>query len=305
MPTLNGMATVTPTLVRLSRGYVEVTGPEAADFLERMVSNEVASLEPGEARRALLLTPKGRIVAPLRAVREGPEAFLLITEAELAETLASTLAARSLRGQVRDRGQALPRLPQARRGRGDPQRRLRRRGLRELGRGRAGGCSRRASSSRCASTRPRRSGAASWTRASSPPRRGSTRRTSRSRRAATPARSRSRACTTAATRTGGCGCSRSRARARATRSLHGEKVVGRVTSAVPGRALGYVRREVSDDADPRDRRRRGAATLAPPAPVAQGIERCPAEAEVASSNLAGRIAYSLESALAAAGFGRA
>ena len=29
---------------------------------------------------------------------------------------------------------------------------------------------------------------------------------------------------------------------------HGEKAVGRVTSAVPGRALGYVRREVPDDA---------------------------------------------------------
>jgi tRNA-modifying protein YgfZ len=85
------MATVTPTLVRLSRGYVAVSGPEAADFLERMVSNEVVSLEPGEARPALLLTPKGRIVAPLRAVREGPEAFLLITEAELAEPVASAL----------------------------------------------------------------------------------------------------------------------------------------------------------------------------------------------------------------------
>ena len=85
------VATVTPTLVRLSRGYVAVTGPEAADFLERMVSNEVASLAPGQDRRALLLTPKGRIVAPLRVVREGREAFLLITEAELAETLASTL----------------------------------------------------------------------------------------------------------------------------------------------------------------------------------------------------------------------
>jgi tRNA-modifying protein YgfZ len=91
VPTLNGMATAVPTLVRLSRGYVAVTGPDAADFLERMVSNEVASLEPDEARLALLLTPKGRIVAPLRAVREGPDAFLLITEAELAETLASTL----------------------------------------------------------------------------------------------------------------------------------------------------------------------------------------------------------------------
>ena len=83
--------TVTGTLYRLDRGYVAVSGPEAAEFLERMVSNEVASLEPGEARPALLLTPKSRIVAPLRVVREGPESFLLITEAELAETVSSTL----------------------------------------------------------------------------------------------------------------------------------------------------------------------------------------------------------------------
>jgi folate-binding protein YgfZ len=84
------MATV-QTLYRLDRGYVAVTGPEAADFLERMVSNEVVSLEPGDARLALLLTPKSRIVAPLRVVREGAEAFLLITESSLAETVASAL----------------------------------------------------------------------------------------------------------------------------------------------------------------------------------------------------------------------
>jgi folate-binding protein YgfZ len=83
--------TAVPTLVRLDRGYVSVTGPEAADFLERMLSNEVATLEPGEARRALLLTPKGRIVAPLRAVREEPESFLLITESSLAEVVSSAL----------------------------------------------------------------------------------------------------------------------------------------------------------------------------------------------------------------------
>ena len=85
------MATVASTLFRLNRGYVAVTGPEAADFLERMLSNEVASLEPGAARPALLLTPKGRIIAPLRIVREAQDAFLLITEAELAEPVASAL----------------------------------------------------------------------------------------------------------------------------------------------------------------------------------------------------------------------
>jgi len=85
------MPATTTTLYRLDRGYVEVSGPEAAAFLERMVSNEVVSLEQGDARPALLLTPKSRIVAPLRVVREGPESFLLITEADLAATVSSTL----------------------------------------------------------------------------------------------------------------------------------------------------------------------------------------------------------------------
>ena len=84
------MATV-QTLIRLDRGYVAVSGPEAGDFLERMVSNEVVSLEPGEMRKALLLTPKSRIVAPLRVVREGPDSFLLITQASLADAVASAL----------------------------------------------------------------------------------------------------------------------------------------------------------------------------------------------------------------------
>jgi tRNA-modifying protein YgfZ len=79
------------TLIRLDRGYVAVSGPEAGDFLERMVSNEVVSLEPGEASKALLLTPRSRIIAPLRVLREGHDAFLLLTERGLAEAVASTL----------------------------------------------------------------------------------------------------------------------------------------------------------------------------------------------------------------------
>ena len=86
------VATVSSSVVRLDRGYVGVAGPDAADFLERMLSNEVASLEPGEARPALLLTPKSRIIAPLRVVREEPEAFLLITDAGLADAVASALS---------------------------------------------------------------------------------------------------------------------------------------------------------------------------------------------------------------------
>ena len=85
------VAIIAPTVVQLSRGYVRVAGPDAADFLERMLSNEVQGLDAGSAQQALLLTPKGRMIAPLRAVRESEDAFLLITEAELAEAVSTTL----------------------------------------------------------------------------------------------------------------------------------------------------------------------------------------------------------------------
>jgi folate-binding protein YgfZ len=85
------MAIFAPAVVRLSRGYVRVAGQDAAEFLERMLSNEVQSLGEGEARQALLLTPKGRIIAPLRVVREAEDAFLLITETELAEVVSTAL----------------------------------------------------------------------------------------------------------------------------------------------------------------------------------------------------------------------
>ena len=215
-----------------------------------MVSNEVVTLEPGEARPALLLTPKSRIVAPLRVVREGPESFLLITEADArrdrrarrccarasrpsarsssSRTAATCSSARARGSRNDDYGvEAFESWAEEEREAAEPERR----------------------SSACGSRRARPSGAASSTRRSSPPRPGSTRRTSRSRRAATRARSRSRGCTTAAARTGASPCSRSRRRAPATRSSSTEKTVGRVTSAVPGRALGYVRREVADDAE--------------------------------------------------------
>ena len=81
-------------IFRLDRGYVEVSGPDAADFLERMLSNEISTLEVGAAVPALLLTPKGRIIAPLRAARIAPEAFLLvIATSELAAPVAASLRA--------------------------------------------------------------------------------------------------------------------------------------------------------------------------------------------------------------------
>jgi len=69
------------------RDFVAVRGPEAEDFLQRMLSNDVAQA-PCDA---LLLTPKGRIIAPLRVLRRGDGDFLLLTEPGLGETVRGTL----------------------------------------------------------------------------------------------------------------------------------------------------------------------------------------------------------------------
>jgi hypothetical protein len=53
------MEIAAPTVVRLDRGYVRVEGPEAADFLERMLSNEVATLGVAEARQAFPADDEG------------------------------------------------------------------------------------------------------------------------------------------------------------------------------------------------------------------------------------------------------
>ena len=56
-----------------------------------MLSNDVAALAPGESCDALLLTPKARVIAPMRIVRRAPDDFLLLTEPELGHTLRNQL----------------------------------------------------------------------------------------------------------------------------------------------------------------------------------------------------------------------
>ena len=56
-----------------------------------MVSNDVEALAVGEACDALLLTAKARVIAPLRVLRRGEEDFLVLTEPELGETVRTQL----------------------------------------------------------------------------------------------------------------------------------------------------------------------------------------------------------------------
>jgi folate-binding protein YgfZ len=82
---------VTAWIANRPQAFVRVAGSDAEDYLERMLSNEVATLGVGDSREALLLTPKARVIAPMRVVRRGREDFLLVTEPELGQTLRDEL----------------------------------------------------------------------------------------------------------------------------------------------------------------------------------------------------------------------
>jgi tRNA-modifying protein YgfZ len=80
-----------PTVARRPRAFLRVAGSDAADYLQRMVSNDVEALAVGEACDALLLTAKARVIAPLRVLRRGEEDFLVLTEPELGDTVRTQL----------------------------------------------------------------------------------------------------------------------------------------------------------------------------------------------------------------------
>ena len=74
--------------MRRPRAFIRVAGPDAEDFLQRMVSNDVAA---ADACDALLLTAKARLIAPLRIVRRAADDFLLLTEPDLGDAVRAQL----------------------------------------------------------------------------------------------------------------------------------------------------------------------------------------------------------------------
>ena len=80
-----------PRIATRPRAFVRAAGPDSASYLQRMLSNDVEALGLGESCEALLLTPKGRVIAPMRVLRRGDDDFLLLTEPEAAEPLRAEL----------------------------------------------------------------------------------------------------------------------------------------------------------------------------------------------------------------------
>jgi folate-binding protein YgfZ len=81
------------------RASLRVAGPDAGDYLQRMVSNDVEALAIGEACPALLLTAKARVIAPVVVLRRGEDDFLVLTEPALGEVVRALLTRMRLRAQ--------------------------------------------------------------------------------------------------------------------------------------------------------------------------------------------------------------
>lgn len=89
-----------PEIAALSgRGVLSVAGPDAAKFLQGLLTNDVAGLSPGEAAHAALLSPQGKIITDLFALRT-PEGFLLDAPAERTSDLLKRLTLYKLRADV-------------------------------------------------------------------------------------------------------------------------------------------------------------------------------------------------------------
>ena len=84
------MSVSTLQVGRRPRDFVRVAGPDAEDFLQRMLSIDVSG-GAGSSCEALLLTPKARVIAPLVVWRRGDEDFLLLTEPGLGEAVRGAL----------------------------------------------------------------------------------------------------------------------------------------------------------------------------------------------------------------------
>lgn len=68
---------------------VEIRGPDAIDFLQGQVTNDVGALEPGQGCYALVLNPKGRILGDMRVLVRSTEELWL--DGEAMETVVTNL----------------------------------------------------------------------------------------------------------------------------------------------------------------------------------------------------------------------
>jgi folate-binding protein YgfZ len=86
--------------VPIARDVVSVQGPEATDFLQGQLTQDLATLDVGASARSLLLQPTGKVDAWLRVTRSDSEQLLLDVEQGFGELVLARLQRFKLRTKV-------------------------------------------------------------------------------------------------------------------------------------------------------------------------------------------------------------
>ena len=83
-----------------ARAVLEISGAEARDYLQSLVTNDAGRLKAGQAMWAGLLTPQGKILFDFFILDAAGERFLLDVAADMRDALAQRLAMYKLRRAV-------------------------------------------------------------------------------------------------------------------------------------------------------------------------------------------------------------
>src|SRR5215470_6107253 len=89
-----------PTVHLDDRALISVDGAEAEDFLQNIVTTDLATLGDGEVRPGALLSPQGKVLFDFLVVRNGEDRFLLDCRAALADDFVRRLMLYRLRAKV-------------------------------------------------------------------------------------------------------------------------------------------------------------------------------------------------------------
>src|ERR1700688_2732302 len=86
--------------VMLGRDVLRVAGPDALEYLQGQLSQDVAALNVGDSATSLILTPQGKLDALVRVCRSGGDELFIDVDAGFGEAVAARLARFKLRVKV-------------------------------------------------------------------------------------------------------------------------------------------------------------------------------------------------------------
>ncbi|CCV05974.1 conserved hypothetical protein [Mesorhizobium metallidurans STM 2683] len=89
-----------PFALLTDRALISVSGPDAEHFLQNILTTDLDTLAPGQAKPGALLAPQGKILFDFLILRAGDNAFHLECRADLADDFMRRLMLYKLRAKV-------------------------------------------------------------------------------------------------------------------------------------------------------------------------------------------------------------